>query len=72
MSEAEGEWADVLHKSQETTINLKKLPQMPASVFLNHSGRNWRNPDCSFYLPVSMSREPPVIDILLDNLIKNV
>ena len=35
MSEAEGEWADVLHKSQETTPNLKKLPQMPASVFLN-------------------------------------
>jgi hypothetical protein len=56
MSEAEGEWADVLHKSQETTINLKKLSQMPASVFLNHSGRNWQNPDCSFYLPVSMSR----------------
>jgi hypothetical protein len=35
MSETEGEWADVLHKSQETTPNLKKLPQMPASVFLN-------------------------------------
>ena len=25
MSETEGEWADVLHKSQETTPNLKKL-----------------------------------------------
>jgi hypothetical protein len=23
--------------------NLKKLPQMPASGFLNHSGRNWPN-----------------------------
>ena len=61
MSEAEGEWVSVLHKSQETTINLKKLPQMPASVFLNHSGRNWQNPDCSFYLPVSMSRKTPVV-----------
>ncbi len=29
---------------------------MPASGFLNHSGRNWQNPDCSFYLPVSMCR----------------
>ena len=34
---------------------------MPASVFLNHSGRNWQNPDCSFYLSVSMSREPTVL-----------
>ena len=23
------------------SINLKKLPQMPVSVFLKHSGRNW-------------------------------
>jgi hypothetical protein len=36
------------------SINLKKLPQMPASGFLNHSGKNWPNPGCSFYLPVSM------------------
>ena len=42
------------------SLNLKKLPQMTASVFLNHSGRNWLNPDCSFYLPVSMSRKTPV------------
>jgi hypothetical protein len=87
MSQAEGDWADVLHKSQETainlkklpqmpvsvflnhsgrncSINLKKLPQMPASVFLNHSGKNWQNLDCSFYLPVSMSRITPV-DVVL-------
>ena len=38
------------------SINLKKLPQMPVSVFLNHSERNWPNPGCSFYLSVSMSR----------------
>ena len=42
------------------SINLKKLPQMPASEFLNHSGRNWPNPGCSFYLPVSMCRTDPV------------
>ena len=28
---------------------------------LNHSGRNWPNPGCSFYLSVSMSRKPPVV-----------
>jgi hypothetical protein len=36
ISEEEGERADVLHKSQETAINLKKLP---ASVFPNASQR---------------------------------
>ena len=41
-------------------INLKKLPQMPASGFLNHSGRNWTNPGCSFYLSVSICWNPPV------------
>ena len=51
------------HASQflnPVSINLKKLPQMPASGFLNHSGRNWPNPDCSFYLPVSMCRNSTV------------
>ena len=41
--------------------NLKKLPQMPASGFLNHSERNWPNPGRSFYLPVSMSRTATVV-----------
>jgi len=33
---------------------------MPASRFLKHSGRNWPNPVCSFYLPISTSRDDPV------------
>ena len=33
---------------------------MPASRFLKHTGRNWPNPVCSFYLPVSTSRDDPV------------
>ena len=45
------------------SINLKKVPQMPVSGFLNlnHSGRNWPNPGCSFYLPVSMCRNSTVV-----------
>jgi len=42
------------------SINLKKLPQMPASRFLKYTGRKWPNPVCSFYLPVSTSRDDPV------------
>ena len=45
------------------SINLKKVPQMPANVCVstvNRSGRNWPNPVYSFYLPVSMSRNHPV------------
>ena len=34
---------------------------MPASRFLKYTGRNWRNPVCSFYLPVSTSRDATVI-----------
>ena len=30
---------------------------MPASRFLKYTGRNWPNAVCSFYLPVSTSRE---------------
>jgi len=41
--------------------NLKKLPQMPASKFLKRIGRNWPNPVCSFYLPVSISRIATVL-----------
>jgi len=33
---------------------------MPASRFLKYTGRNWPNPVCSFYLPVSTSRDDPV------------
>ena len=32
--------------SLKVSINLKKLAQMPASVFLKHSGRNWPNAVC--------------------------
>jgi len=42
------------------SINLKRLPQMPASRFLKYTGRNWPNPVCSFYLPVSISRDATV------------
>ena len=42
------------------SIDLKKLPQMPASRFLKYTGRNWPNPVCSFYLPVSTSRDATV------------
>ena len=35
----------------------RRFSAHPASVFLKHSGRNWPNPVCSFYLPVSTSRE---------------
>ena len=40
---------------------------MPASRFLKYTGRNWPNPVCSFYLPVSTSRDAtvgPVIDVV--------
>jgi len=30
---------------------------MPASRFLKYTGRNWPNPVCSFYWPVSTSRD---------------
>jgi len=33
---------------------------MPASRFSKYTGRNWPNPVCSFYLPVSTSRDDPV------------
>jgi len=33
---------------------------MPASRFLKYTGRNWPNPVCSFYLPVSISQDDPV------------
>ena len=33
---------------------------MPASRFLKYTGRNWPNPVCSSYLPVSTSRDDPV------------
>jgi len=33
---------------------------MPASRFLKYTGRNWPNPVCSFYLPVSTSRDVTV------------
>jgi len=33
---------------------------MPASRFLKYTGRNWPNPVCSFYLPVSTSRDATV------------
>jgi len=42
------------------SINLKKLPQMPASRFLKYTGRDSPNPVCSFYLPVSTSRDATV------------
>ena len=63
---------DIIEKSQKNprkaasqflnpvSINLKKLPQMPASRSLKCTGRNWPNPVCSFYLPVSTSRDDPV------------
>ena len=47
------------------SVNLKKQSQMPVSEFLNHSGRNWPNPDCSFYLRVSMCRTDPVVKFVL-------
>jgi len=34
---------------------------MPASRFLKYTGKNWPNPVCSFYLPVSTSRDDPVV-----------
>jgi len=36
---------------------------MRASRFLKYTGRNWPNPVCSFYLPVSTSRDATVDDI---------
>ena len=38
---------------------------MSVIVFLNHSERNWQNPDCSFYLTVSMSRNTTVDRVVL-------
>jgi len=54
------------------SINLQKLPQMPASRFLKYTGRKWPNPVCSFYLPISTSRDDPVVmsrneDLMEDN-----
>jgi len=40
---------------------------MPASRFLKYTGRNWPNPVCSFYLPVSTSRDDPVKDRHLED-----
>ena len=42
------------------SINLKKLPQMPASRFLKIVQETGQIPVCSFYLPVSTSRNHPV------------
>jgi len=42
------------------SINLKKLPQMPASRFLKIVQETGQIPVCSFYLPVSSSRNPTV------------
>ena len=36
---------------------------MPASRFLRYTGSNWPNPVCSFYLPLSTSRDDPVLCI---------
>ena len=52
------------------SINLKKVPQMPANVCVstvNRSGRNWPNPVYSFYLPVSMSRNHHVESVEIGN-----
>ena len=38
----------------------RRFSAHPASGFLKHIGRNWPNPGCSFYLPVSISRNDPV------------
>ena len=46
---------------KNTHPHLKKLPRMPASRFLKYTGRNWPNPVCSFYLPVSTSRDDPTM-----------
>ena len=45
---------------KSVSINRKKLPQNPASVFLKHIVRNWPNPGRIFYVPVFMSRNPTV------------
>ena len=37
--------------------NRKKVPQMPASGFPNHTGRLWPNPGSSFHLPVVVCRK---------------
>jgi len=42
------------------SINLKELPQMPVSRFLKIVQETGQIPVCSFYLPVSTSRNHPV------------
>jgi len=39
---------------------------MPASRFLKYTGRNWPNPVCSFYLPVSTSQDTTVDEVFLE------
>ena len=63
---------DIIEKSQKNprkaasqflnpvSINLTKLPQMPASRFLKIVQETGQIPVCSFYLPVSTSRNHPV------------
>jgi len=41
------ERADVDHMPRDARVERAVAP------FLKHSGRNWPNPVCSFYLPVS-------------------
>ena len=38
----------------------RRFSAHPARGFLKYTGRNWPNPGCSFYMPVSMSRNHPV------------
>ena len=42
----------------------RRFSAHPASGFLKHSGRNWPNPGCSFYLPVSTCRNDPVVHVV--------
>ena len=42
----------------------RRFSAHPASGFLKHIVRNWPNPGCSFYVPVSMSRNHPVINVV--------
>ncbi len=44
-------WFRCLEDLTVSTRDIETTSFDPASEFLNHSGRNWRNPDCSFYLP---------------------
>ena len=43
----------------------RRFSAHPASGFLKHIVRNWPNPGCSFYVPVSMSQNSTVIRVLI-------